>query len=166
MTTNDGRFLDDAESLCALRARLGPKLLAEYESFKALNLESGFPNRKMILYTLKGGQPSDICILTLGYIEMTSSAGPAVEISDAGGNIVVGVVPQKWRDRDLFIHVPQNFIFKWKAKQSRTNGLQFMPHYALLYKTRSKEHLKIEGDTQCATLNQFRDSFPDVSIRY
>lgn len=166
MVKDIGTFLDDKESLRALCQQLGTKLFKEYEALGALSLESGFPNRKMILYTLHSGEPEQISILTLGDLEMTRIGGPTVEISDEHGTEVVGVNPVKWRGRDIFIHVPQNFTLKWQGKQVSEDRVNFVPHYALLYKTRSREHLQVDGDTYIVTWNTFKDRFPKVPLRY
>jgi hypothetical protein len=163
---NDGRFLDDAQSLDALIQMLPVRLRDEYLALRALTLEAGFPNRRMIVYTLKDGQPSKQSMLLLGDMDMARIAGPTITIADEAGPVTVGVSPVKWRDRDLFIHIPQNFIFKWKGKPVGAKGVQFVPHYAVLIKTRSKEHHQVEGDTYCVTLNKFRERFPEIPIRY
>ena len=159
-------FLDDKESLRALCQQLGPKAYREYDALGALNLESGFPNRKMVLYALRNGQPEEVSILTLGDMEMSRIGGPTIEITDEHGTEVVGVKPVRWRGRDIFIHVPQSFLLKWKGKQISEDRVNFVPQYAILYKTRSREHLQTEGHTYLVTWNNFRDRFPRVPLRY
>ena len=166
MVINDGRFLDDAASLAALVEQMPAPARQEYLALKSLSLESGFPNRRMVVYTLKKGQPTQVSILLLGDMEMTRIGGPTITIDDEHGSVVVSVNPRKWRDRHLFLHIPQNFIFKWKGKDAGAKGVQFVPHYAVLIKTRSKEHHQIDGDTYCVTLNRFKERFPDVSVKY
>jgi hypothetical protein len=166
MATNDGRFLTDAQSLEALIEQMPPRLKQEYTALRALSLESGFPNRRMVVYTLRNGLPSDICMLLLGDMEMTRIGGPTITVTDDKGPTTLSVRPMKWRDRDLFLHIPQNFIFKWKGKRTAAQEVQYLPHYAVLIKTRSKEHQQVEGDTYCVTLNNFRERFPTVPVRY
>lgn len=166
MANKGGQFLDDPESLQALIALMPAGERDEYLALKALNLEAGFPNRRMIVYTLDGATPTRLSMLLLGDMEMTRIGGPTITVTDEKGLAVVSVHPERWRDRDLFLHIPQNFIFKWKGKDTGAKGLQFVPHYAVLIKTRSKEHHQVDGDTYCATLNQFRERFPDVSVKY
>lgn len=166
MAVNDGRFLDDAASLKALVEQMPSGAQQEYTEFKALNLESGFPNRRMVVYTLDGAEPVNISQLLLGDMEMTRVGGPSIMITDERGTVQVGVSPQKWRDRHLFLHIPQNFIFKWKGKDTGAKGVHFVPHYAVLIKTRSKEHHQVDGDTYCVTLNKFTERFPGVTVRY
>jgi hypothetical protein len=163
---NSGRFLDDAESLAALIQTLLPGEREVYESYGALSLESGFPNRRMVVYTLRDGQPGDLSMVLMGDMEMTRIGGPTLTMIDEQGPVVLSVKPQRWRGRDLFMQVPQNFILKWKGKQIPGKGVQFVPHYAILLKTRSKEHHQVEGDTYCVTLNKFRERFPEVPVRY
>lgn len=166
MAGKDGRFLDDGPSLAALIDKLPKATRDVYDTFKALSLESGFPNRRMIVYTLADGVPLNTSMLLLGDMEMSRNEGPTITVADEAGTVIVGVTPVKWRERDLFLHIPQNFIFKWKGKDAGEKGVQFVSHYAVLVKTRSKEHHQIDGDTYCVTLNQFRERFPDVSVTY
>lgn len=166
MAMNDARFLGDPESLEAIIFQLGPRLKEEYDELKSLSLESCFPNRRMIIYTLRGGAPVDLSMILMGDMEMTRIGGPTVVVTDDAGPVVVGVLPVRWRNRDLFLHTPQNFIFKWKGKETTSNKIQFSPHYAMLIKTRSREHHQVEGHTYCVTLNKFRERFPAVPMRY
>lgn len=165
MAANDGRFLDDKLSLAALVDQLCPNARDDYEALHALSLESGFPNRRMIVYTLAYGEPVNVSMLRLGEMEMIRDEGPTITVEDEAGTVIVGVTPLKWRERELFLHIPQNFIFKWKGKDT-PKGVQFMPHYAVLIKTRSKEHHQVDGDTYCVTLNNFKERFPSVTVRY
>ena len=153
MAVNDGRFLDDGLSLAALIDMLSPSTRDVYDTFRALSLESGFPNRRMIVYTLADGVPVNRSMLLLGEMEMNRNDGPTITVEDEAGAVIVGVTPIKWRDRDLFLHIPQNFDFKWKGKDAGAKGMQFVSHYAVLIKTRSKEHLQVDGDTYCVTLH-------------
>jgi hypothetical protein len=166
MVVSDGRFMDDHRSLEAIVAQMPDGERRDYQAFKALSLEAAFPNRRMVVYTVRYGEPFRISSLLFGDMEMTRTGGPTITVTDEGGPLHVTVLPRKWRDRDLFLHVPQNFVFKWKGKDTGASGVKFVPHCAILIKTRSKEHLQVEGDTYCVTLNNFRERFPDVPIRY
>lgn len=163
----DGRFLDDAQSLRAIVRSLPAPLLEEYESYGALGLEAVFPNRRMVVYTLQQSEPQGVGFLTFGDLSLDRMAGPRVEVEGPDGALLsVGVLPAKLPGRDLFLHVPQNFVFKWKGRDAGPKGVQFVPHYAILIKTRSKEHHQVEGHTYCVTLNNFRERFPGVNVRY
>ena len=166
MATNDGRFLDDAKSLAGLIYQMPAVARQAYLEMKALSLESGFPNRRMVVYTLRDGAPTNLSMLLLGDMEMTRIGGPTITITDEKGPAVITVNPRPWRDRELFLHIPQNFIFKWKGRDTGPKGIQYVPHYAILIKTRSKEHLQVNGHTYCVTLNNFRERFPEIPIRY
>jgi len=166
MAHDAGRFLDDTESLRAIIQLMSPGERILYDSFGALTVEAAFPSRRMVVYTLRGGVPCDIVILTLGDLELVWPECPKITVSDSAGDITVGVVPTQWRGRDLFIHVPQTFQLKYKGKRTAGGDVQFVPHYAVLIKTRSKEHLQVEGHTYCVTLNKFRERFPQTPLRY
>jgi hypothetical protein len=165
-TSSTRSFLDDKESFDAIIQTLPPPLLEEYRGYGALSLEAVFPNRVMVVYTLEGGSPKDVEILKFGDISVTRIGGPRVEIADQKGTLEVGLVPTRWRGRDVFLHVPQNFTFKWKGKRTPEKGVTFVPHYAILIKSRSREHLQVDGHTYCVTLNQFSERFPGVNARY
>lgn len=166
MTTHDGRFLDDALSLKAIINSLPAASANDYREYGALELKAAFPNRRMIIYTLKGGMPIKMELLTFGDIQMTRFNGPEVEVVGSKGSEFVGVRPFKWDDRDLFLHIPQNFVFKWKGKETKNDGVHFVPHYAILVKTLSKEHHQVEGHTYCATFNEFNERFPAKALKY
>lgn len=163
---NTRTFLDDKESFEAIVDTLEPALLAEYRSYEALSLEAVFPNRVMVAYRLVKGAPTDMSILTFGDISVTRHIGPVFALSDGTNDFEVGLKPMKWKDLDLFLQVPQNFIFKWKGKRATRGDVQFIPHYAILIKTRSKEHVQIENHAYCVTLNNFKERFPNVDVRY
>lgn len=161
-----GQFMDDPASLTALIETMRRPDRELYMSYGALMLEAAFPNRKMVVYTLSGGRPTDIEMLQFGDIEMERIGGCMVHIDDSQGGFSIGMVPTRYRDRELFLHVPQNFTFKWKGKRNPDGKVQFVPHYAVLVKTRSKEIHQVEGHTYCTTLNKFRERWPDLNLRY
>ena len=165
MATNS-RFLEDKESRETLVNLMAPALRSEYLSYRWVAKETGFPGRVFIAYTLRGGWPVDLDVITLRAISVDSS-GPVIWAASEGqGDYAIEAVPVKWRGRDLFFQVPQEFIFKWKGKQSQDMGIEFGPQFAILIKTRSRELEQIEGHTYCATYNDFRDRFPKVAVVY
>lgn len=167
MATDRGKaFLDDNESLRAIVDGLPAHLSREYWEMGALSKEALFPNRVMVLYTLRGGKPDAIELLKFGDITVTRIQGPVVEVFSNRPPVEISVTPAKWFDRDLFMHVPQHFEFKWTGKRTPEGRVQFAPNYAMLFKTRSREHMQVEGHTYCVTLNKFRERFPGVDIRY
>jgi len=163
-----GQFLDDGKSLEALVGLMLPRERAEYKSYGALSIEAAFPNRYLVAYTLQNGQPVDQTMLRLGDITIDRVNGPEVVVAEGSKKVRISCVPTRWGNRDLFLHVPQNFTLKWSGKQVPGSGVQFVPHYAVLIKTRSKELRQIEGHTYCATLNKFRERFPGFldKVRY
>ena len=162
----DKSFLDDRESLQALIDSMPADEQAEYKSYGALSLESAFPGRKMIVYTLKSGIPSDINVITFGAFMCDWDNGPNFEVADERGKMQVDAIPRRFRPRDLFLHIPQNFVLKYKGRAGGKSAVDFVSHYAVLIKTRSKDIHQVEGHTYCVTLNKFRDRFPDLKIRY
>lgn len=162
-----GQFLDDHQSLRALVESMPPPEAQEYDSYGSRALESVFPNRRMVIYTLRDGEPTDIHMIMFGDIEVSRIQGPTATIQDSEGAVKVGTVPTKYRNRDVFFHVPQNFVLKWKGKRTSTDQVQFVPHYAILIKTKSREDHQVEGHTYCVTLNRFWERFPHLkNIRY
>lgn len=163
---SDKTFLDDQESLRALIEAMPEPDRAEYKGYGALSLESVFPGRKMVVYTLKGGEPIDIEVITFGAFMCDWDNGPSAVIQLSTGESTVLTIPKRLRPRDLFLHIPQNFVLKYKGKTNPKNRVDFVSHYAVLVKTRSKEIHQSENHTYCVTLNQFRERFPDLKIRY
>lgn len=161
-----GTFLDDTESLEALIERMPELEREQYEAYRSLSVEAAFPNRKLVVYTLLGGKATNVQIITFGDIFMDRLNGPRVGIEWTGGHTEISTTPQRFLKRDLFLQVPQRFELKWKGKQTPRNEVHFVPHYAVLVKTRSRETLQIDGHTYCVTLNKFRERHPDVPIEY
>jgi hypothetical protein len=164
---NGKSFLDDRESLQAIVDSIpDPVERQAYKDFKGLSLESGFPNRKFVIYTLRNGVPTNIELLTLGEFSMDPYTGPEIQVHSGSYEMSVKLTPARFRGRDLFLHVPQSFELRWRGKRQRTDEVHFVPHYAVLIKSRSKPHLHIDGDTYCVRLNQFREMYPDLDVRY
>lgn len=159
-------FLDDKESLQALINSMPADEQAEYKSYRALGLESAFPGRKMVIYTMKEGKPSDIEVITFGGFNCNWDNGPHVEVADSRGQMQIDAVPRRFRPRDLFLHIPQNFTLKYKGRANGKSAVDFVSHYAVLVKTKSKDIHQVDGHTYCVTLNKFRDRFPDLKLRY
>lgn len=159
--------MEDRESLQALVAQLPDVERQLYNDMASLSLESAFPGRKLVIYTLRNGAPTATQILTLGAMSMSVKDGPSIELTTEDGRTLnVGMVPTQVPGKDVFLHVPQKFELRWKGRNGRAGGVNFAAHYAVLIKTWSKPHLKVNGDTCCVRLNQFREMFPDVRIGY
>lgn len=166
MASDKGRFLDDRESLAAIVRSMPAGDREVYEQYGALAKEAVFPNRKLVVYTLLDGLPQNISMLTVGDISLDRINGPVATISDEKGSEKVSVTPTRWRGRDLFLQVPQHFELKWTGKAAGEGVVHFVPSYALLFKTKSKEFHQIEGHTYVVTLNRFRERWPSVPLRY
>ena len=159
-------FLDDPTSLKELIEAMPSDVRDEYKSYKSLQLESAFPGRKMVVYTIKNQQPIDIEVITFGAFMCDWDMGPSTEVAVSGGKTQLIAVPKKLTPRDVFMHIPQTFQLKYKGRRDPQFKVDFVSHYAVLVKTRSKDTHKVEGDTYCVTLNKFRESFPDLKFKY
>lgn len=166
MATDTKTFLDDRQSLEALIAMMPAAERAEYLSYKCLSMESAFPGRRMIVYTLRGGKPTEIEMITFGALMVDWDHGPNLMVESTGGKTHVLTVPKRFRPRELFLHIPQNFTLKYKGRRDSPTSVQFVTHFAVLIKTRSKEIHQVEGHTYMVTLNKFRERFPDLPVRY
>lgn len=166
MASEKGRFLDDRESLVAIVNSMPPGHREVYDQYGALVKEAVFPNRKLVVYTLLDGRPQNISMLTVGDISLDRINGPVATISDEKGSEKVSVTPTRWRGLDLFLQVPQHFELKWTGKAAGEGVVHFLPSYALLFKTKSKEFHQVEGHTYVVTLNRFRERWPSVPLRY
>ena len=166
MATDTKTFLDDAQSLQALVDSMPAQEQAAYKGYGALMMESAFPGRKMVVYTLVGGEPSDIEVISFGNLTVDWDNGPSFEVYDSRGTTQILAVPKRLRPRDVFLHVPQTFTLKYKGRRLPERDVDFVSHYAVLIKTRSKEIHQVEGHTYVVTLNKFRERFPALKIRY
>lgn len=168
MGTDNKTFLEDRESLEALIELVPQPLKSVYNAFTFRGLESGFPGRKFVVFTLRAGKPEDVEVLTLGQMRMSAQGGPTIEVfSDRRPDPwVIGMIPDKLPGRDVFLHVPQKFEFKWKGKRSTRDGVNFAPHYAVLIKSGSNPVSGADDQTYCVRLNQFWEMFPGHKIGY
>lgn len=168
MANDTKTFLEDRESLQALIELIPASLRTIYTTYTYLGMESGFPGRKFVVYTLKKGIPVDTEILTLGQMRMSAHGGPTIEVFSERRSEpwIIGMVPDKLPGRDVFLHVPQKFEFKWKGKRSSRDGVNFAPHYAVLIKSGSKPVSRLDDQTCCVRLNQFREMFPGLDVGY
>jgi hypothetical protein len=166
LATNN-TFLDDRESLEILVNQLHPAAREDYRSYTSLSAESCFPGRKMVVYTLKNGKPTDIEILHFGQMWMPEYKGPMFEVSSDRHKepTSIGLTPVKLWNREIYLSAPQKFELRWRGKRVR-DEVHFAPHYMVLIKSRSKPHLNVNGDTYCVRFNQFMDQFPDVDLNY
>ena len=161
-----GRFLDDKESWAALVDGMEQGLRSEFNRYGFAKKQSGFPGRVLVVYKLRNHQPEVLDKITLKVITL-QIGGPVVSArSDGQGDYPITTTPSKWRGLDLFLYVPQNFIFKWVGKYLEGDDVEFAPHYAIIIKTRTREDEQVEGHVYCATLNEFRERFPGVPVRY
>jgi len=162
-------FLDDKESFQAIVEQLPDDELEIYRSMGALTLTSVFPNRVLVIYTLRGSKPTNIELITIGDIGITRRGGPTLEMSAPGKHLELGVLPQRWFGRDLFFQVPQNFTLRWLGKRTAQDGpmgVHFAASSAVLVRSRSRPHMKMEGETYSETLNEFREKYPGDTPRY
>jgi hypothetical protein len=166
MVTDAKTFLDDPASLKALIDRMEEPDRTEYKGYGALTLEAVFPSRKMVVYTLKGGKPLDIVVITFGAFMSDWETGPNAKLTLASTDVRISTTPARVGNRDVFLHIPQQFVLKYKGRTNPEKGVDFVSHYAVLVKTRSKEIHQIESHTYCVTLNHFRERFPDLKLRY
>lgn len=166
MASDTKTFLDDQESFKALIELMPEAERAEYKDYKCLSLESAFPGRKMVVYTLVGGRPNDIEIISFGDLCCDWETGPNTLVTDPRGKTQIIPIPRRITPRELFLHIPQSFHLRYKGRKNPASNVDFVSHYAVLVKTRSKEIHQVEGHTYCVTLNKFRERFPDVKVRY
>ena len=166
MAIDTKTFLDDPQSLSALIEAMPDSERADYKSYGALALESAFPGRKMVVYTCSDQGPLNIDVISFGDFKVDWDTGPSFEVFDALGTTQVLAVPKRLRPREVFLQVPQTFTLKYKGRQVPQSAADFVSHYAVLVKTRSKEIHQVPGHTYCVTLNKFHERFPNLKIRY
>lgn len=155
--------LPDASALRELIDRMPPAERQAYESFFSLTAEAAFIGRRMIVYDLVGGRPTNIETFQVLSFYLEKGGEPTIEIRAQGdGRLQVqrlGVVPTRFRDRDLFLSVPQRFEFRWAGR--RVDGrVSFRPHFGILIKTPSRPDRLQEGATGCLTSKRFQTLFP------
>lgn len=158
----DKEILTDAQSLRELINFMPPHLAEEYLEYRSLTMDSAFPGRVLVVYTLQGGEPDQIDLVKFGEIEVRVQTPPSIRVTFKGRQQLITPIPTKLGDRDVFLSVPQNFVFRWGG-QKVDGRLDFRPHYAILVKTRSKDDRKVDGDTYCTNLKRFKEMYPAYS---
>lgn len=134
----------------------------DYLSFKWLSAEPAFPSRVIVVYTIRGGRPQDIEIVTFGEFVVGVKETPTVRLKYKTRDQLITPIPSRLGDRDLFVSIPQHFEFRW-AGQEVNGELEFRAHYAILIKSRSRDALEIEGHTYGLTLKRFLDAYPTLA---
>jgi hypothetical protein len=166
MAAENKTFLDDQESLKALVELMPAEDREEYKGYGALSLESTFPGRKMVAYICARDGPKNVETITFEEFAVDWETGPNFMVQCAGGKVQVLTAPKKLRPFDVYMHVPQNFVLKYRGRRNPGKGVDFVSHYAVLIKTRSKEIHQVEGHAYVVTLNNFRERFPALNHRY
>jgi hypothetical protein len=158
----DRRFLDDKQSLNELLEFMPQRERVEYQGFRWLSMEPAFPGRKMVVYTIGGGRPTNIDVISFGEIAVGIKEMPTARMFYRNRDQLITPIPSRIADRDVFISIPQHFEFRW-AGQEFKGELEFRAHYAVLIKSQSRDALNIEGHTYCVTLKRFLDAHPQLA---
>lgn len=156
------RHLTDKQSMEAIIEGMPQRDRIDFLSMKWLSMEPAFPGRKMVVYTLRDGRPQDIEVISFGEIAVGIKEEPTVRIIYRNTDQLLTVTPQRLAKREIFLSIPQNFIFRW-AGQEINGGLEFRAQYAVLIKSRSRDALSIEGHTYCLTLKRFLEAYPKLA---
>ena len=91
-----------------------------------------------------------------------TQAAQAAQKAQAPQDQLLTPTPTRLANRDLFLSIPQNFIFRW-AGQEINGELEFRAQYAVLIKSQSRDALAIEGHTYCLTLKRFLEAYPKLA---
>lgn len=161
------RYLTDQESMEELVALMPEQDQRLHADFRYRSMEPCFPGRRLVIYTLRRGEPTDIELVHFGELAVGVKATPTAKYVYRGGEHLVTPTPAKVRGQEVFLSLPQNFVFRF-AGQEVNGTLEFRAHYAVLIKTRSRDALEVEGHTYCVTLKRFLDRYPHKSeeVRY
>ena len=163
--TNEIEHIPDKSAFLLLVKQMPPQEQAEYNSYFSLTSEACFIGRTFIVYDLINGEPTNTDILRIHGFHLGENSEPVIEYSFKDDNnqrciANAGLTPTRYRDRELFLSVPQRFEFRW-AGQTQAGSVSFRPHFAILIKTRSRADRLAEGVTGCVTPKRFQALFPD-----
>ena len=163
--TNEIEHIPDKSAFLLLVKQMPPQEQAEYNSYFSLTSEACFIGRTFIVYDLINGEPTNLDTFRIHGFQLGENSEPFIEYSfkdsQSPRNIAsVGLTPSRYRDRELFLSVPQRFEFRW-AGQTQAGSVSFRPHFAILIKTRSRADRLAEGVTGCVTPKRFQALFPD-----
>lgn len=164
---HDKRYLSDAESMDALIESMPEAERVRYHTYKFRTMEACFPGRRMVVYEIHRGGPTNVDSFGFGELAVGVKGTPTAKLNFRNREHLVTPTPARIPGRDVFLHIPQNFVFRW-AGQEINGGLEFRAHYAILIKTQSRDALEQEGHTYCVTLKRFLERYPRMAdeVRY
>jgi len=158
----DRRHLTDKQSMQELVELMPQRERIEYNTYRWLAMEPAFPGRRMVVYDIRDGRPHNIEVFSFGELAVGIKEQPTARIMYKTRDQLITPTPSRLADRDVFLSIPQNFIFRW-AGQEINGQLEFRAHYAVLIKTRSRDALATEAHTYCLTLKRFLEAYPQLA---
>lgn len=157
----DIRFLTDDQTMDALVELMPERDRVTYLNYRWRFLESAFPGRVLVVYTIRGGVPADIEVVKFGEFAVGVKETPTARLTYRSRTQTITPVPSRLADRDVFISIPQNFKLAWAGKEVK-GELEFRAHYAVLVKTKGREAHEAEGHTYCLALKRFMTMYPHL----
>jgi hypothetical protein len=119
-----GNFLRDPDSDADLVSRMPETERAQYLRFGHLRIESAFAGRIFILYKPTGlnalrqhREPHVISSLLITDFLSDAKAGSSAKLVDQtnGATMMVGHVPRRIFDYELFMAMPSRMLLRWDA---------------------------------------------------
>lgn len=157
-------FLDDAASLGVLVDQIpNPRDRELYRSLKFLRVELCFRERVFIVFRIVQGEP-----VVLGRVKVldyaaTDQEGASTRLFDmeTEEELLVGHVPTRLFDHEVFVHIPPTQTLRWDAIYTN-NGIERSLAFPLMIKVATKLDHSPEGRVHLETVKSFAERWPQT----
>lgn len=166
------QYLTEDANLGDLISQMSKQDQEEYNSFGHLRVDAGYIGRIFILYRPTGigsdnkhREPDVLGQVRIKDWSCNASRGSSIVIEDmlTGGLQIVGHVPQRLFDYDVFVAIPPYQRLRYEARNMGDN-LQRSLLFSVSVKTKVRSKYYSAGVTFCESPKGFRELYPDSKI--
>jgi hypothetical protein len=144
-----------------------------YRSFGHLQFASAFADRLLVVYQPQGlnadcthRQPRILTQVRITDFYCNQKVGAEICLEDTRteNRMVVGYIPQRLFNYDVFIHVPPYMQLRWDGHRDSRGAIKHSLSFAALIKTKNRADYYSYGNTYCLPPNKFRQLFPELEF--
>lgn len=162
-------YLSEEENLAALAAQIPEQDQGVFRDFKASRIEASFAGRIFVVYKPTGPganfAPDVLTTLRLTEFGCDDVVGADFRIEDTVNeeSIVVGHVPTRIFDYDLFIAIPPEYRLRWDMRRTPGGNIRSLVYPVTIW-TQNRSSNFTPGVTYAETPNRFRTLYPDHKL--
>jgi hypothetical protein len=163
-------YLTEDENLAELVKLISEHDQALFADMTAARIEAAFSGRYLVVYKPTGlnadrthREPEILTTIGFSDFESDSVNGADVVVHDykAGEQMVIGHVPTRLFDYDMFLHIPPVYRCRWDARHSDGRLIRSLV-FPINVWTRNRSSHYSAGATYAETPNRFKDLYPGV----